>query len=193
MQEFCSSCRAQTLEAYWVISHHCRALLCSYPFLTTHKSCSQSNQTESLVSLAASVQAASLPSTFVPIHWGVDHLLYRHIHRTKGWVKASLGLGYRTLCLWNHCGVPWAGRGQQPSPAGGLCAVVWRSWLCWGQPGVRATGISWRDAWKMLYCCWPCIRAAWSLGNNRAGSLSCALPAAPLPAEQCRQTFAVAS
>lgn len=45
MQKFCfSPYQAETLGAYGVIFHHCQALRCLHPFLTTHKGCFQRNQ-----------------------------------------------------------------------------------------------------------------------------------------------------
>lgn len=148
MQKLCSSYQAQTLEAFWVICHHCQALWCLHPLLTSHKSCFQSNQPESLVSLAANFALWASSCFFAwcvcadPLGRG-SFILSTH-PRNKGLSGSQPGAGISNFLslesLWRALG--WQGTAAKPSNAGGLCVVIWRSRLCSEQPGVRAAGNS---------------------------------------------------
>lgn len=185
MQKFCSLYQAQALEAFWVICHHCHALQCLHPLLATHKSCFQSNQTESWVSLAADFALwASGCLCVVCLCWSAGAWIVRVIDTSTGqW--AELGLGYRTFCPWNRCGVPWAGRGQQPSHPKPLCSDLEVMTL------LGAAGCPCSRKFSE-----GCMEDAPLLLATRQGSTGpclwgrTGLVLSPVP---CRQTFAMAS
>lgn len=139
----------------------------------------------------------------------MDRLFYRYLYGTKDRVKGSLGLGYRTFCLSNHCSVPWAGRAQQPSQADGLLcnndlevtavlAAVGRS-CC---KKLTAGAVSGRPYGRCFTAASHAVgqhgallsrlEAACMCGKNGGGSLSCARRTGSLPVVPCRQSFVMA-
>lgn len=182
MQKFCSSYQAQTLEAYWVICHHCQAHQCLHPFLTTHKSFFQSNQTESLVSLAANSALWASKLLLCVVHlcrftgaW-IICFIDTSTGQRAGWERAW-GWDIEPFVFEIIVVCPGlAGDSRHPR------AVAFVQWFG-GHDSARSSPVSvllethQRDTWKMLCCCWPWAgqHRTRPLGDNGAASLSYAL------------------
>lgn len=177
MQKFCSLYQAQALEAFWVICHHCHALQCLHPLLATHKSCFQSNQTESWVSLAADFALwASGCLCVVCLCWSAGAWIVRVIDTSTG-QRAEPGVGISNLLslesLWRALG--WQGTAAKPSQA----FVQWFG----GHDSARGSWVSVQQEIQrgMYGRCSSAVghtagqHGALPLGDNGAGSLSCAL------------------